>query len=1013
MEKINFALQLFAGEVPVKGTISLKPEGATKGKQNDGIHEEPVKTADGTAYLIARNNTSANVTISYDREKDFGVVSFKATTGKIKRGQFIEIQKGSENDREQNQIIRYYAIGDDGKMFKRVEGTWNVEEGTWTFVPKDGTDLYLQTKSARAAVVNEDFGKEKAVYWAFDKKLDFSKESSAVYYSLSDGYKSNADESTLVSRENSNKNIEIRKQKEANKKAGKKEKMHVNHGLERAMYKSEDGTEKFKPDADEVYLEVKSTKEANGFSKLTVNAAYVDAYGNMKTNPAGDKRTVNDVWWKGSVTVSGKKAETGDYKDKYATIDFDKSSKGSWHITVEDAAVGSTFNGLRAGDFIDTAATGDDAVALQAGTHHVIYNMTEKKVGKKLVPFQETRTLTVDGSDVRVKTDADGKITSLTGIGKAGDKVTLVEKTVTGQLTKNYEYAEDGIIVTTFNAKGKKIDCYRLINAKDSEDVINSNVEKAIIIGSEQLKAGHTSVAVGTGEQAKNIESVNSTEISVKAVGNGKYTISDINDGEAFNYGEAKYTRYKNSLFTAGEDDAHRRVYNLGTGKAKSITGDKLNLNDEKTAKLWKKYAEVNDENVVENISLAQVAKKETAAEMSFIHDRFIVAGKEKASRKTTLVETAKVNADFQHQAGTVNTTNKTYDATSATAGQKITAASGWTVKAGQYDDTIIGAVAVRGKDEYTTYNAGAGTNTIKLGTAKEKVIVGTEGSKDTITGYASGKDEILVGAEGKGDWKYLVKGKDLYITNAQEDLNTVEKNQHAMLKGAAVSTKSVTINEKEYYFGSVKFDVDKTTKTAVANAKQSNNFIYKADAYYMGNELTTAEAYNTAKERSQTGLDTLKVQEVAAKNDQVNINLTDSHYVSIDAVDASGMKAAKGVKAKEYADYSGVNVTAGNNGLRFTGSKFSDTVTCGAKADYIITGTKQGKDVVNNFGVGDTIQLNGLKQKDITSLSKLTNADLKAELASKYGLTVNLAAGTEGLSFSKNKITATATSAN
>ena len=216
---------------------------------------------------------------------------------------------------------------------------------------------------------------------------------------------------------------------------------------------------------------------------------------------------------------------------------------------------------------------------------------------------------------------------------------------------------------------------------------------------------------------------------------------------------------------------------------------------------------------------------------------------------------------------------------------------------------------------------------------------------------------------------------------------------------------------------------VNKNTKTATATATKSNTFIYKAGDYYIGSTETTATAYLEAKGKNH-GLDTLKVAETADKESYVTIDLLekgtadkDKHYVSIDEVNASGMKAAKGVKVNEYVDYKGVNVTAGATGLRFTGSKFADTVTCGEGKDYIIiNGLNQGNDTVKSFGVDDIIQITGLNAKTISQLKNKGELDRNGiltgntlTLSTTGSLTVNHDAGVQ-LQLSGNTIKAVST---
>ena len=483
-----------------------------------------------------------------------------------------------------------------------------------------------------------------------------------------------------------------------------------------------------------------------------------------------------------------------------------------------------------------------------------------------------------------------------------------------------------------------------VLNIKGTDD------KAALVSGTVKLSQDNNTVTVGS----KEITSQAASVINVTAGAKGSFTIGQLQDGESFQVDDTIYVKAGDKLYTGTGENL--RMFTMG--KKSAITSAQLNVAN---ARLWKQIEKQEGADII-NLALAEKAGKD----VSYVVDIYKAA--KAKNNKNAAATVIPLNGTYQYEAG--KTAGKTYT-TVGNAGQTIKLANGWTANAGAGDDTLYGAVGPKAKD---TINAGAGTNKIYLNTAEDTVKTGAEGSHDTIYGYDSGKDKI----EFAGKFKYAREKKDVILTGEQGQTTTI--------KGMA-NGKAVNINRSDYYFGHN------------TNAKTANTFIYKDDAYYIGNEKTNA----SSKYR-----DTLKVTTADAQAKKIDLTKS-NQYVSIDAVDASGMKAAKGTKASECK---GVEVTAGETALRFTGSKFSDTVTCSAaKGDYIITGVNQGHDVVNNFGVGDTIQLNNLTGVDKNAikaeLDKINGGSTSCSIGFKKGsLTINVAAGTQ-LSFSNNKITA------
>lgn len=868
---------------------------------------------------------------------------------------------------------------------------------------------------------------------------------------------------------------------------------------------------------DQAYVKVTATTTDAGVTTLAVNVMRMKANGELVKSTEA---------WNGTLTLSGvKNSAATDYADKYAVLKYNKSSQAKWHLNVTDAAIGSAFTGLSKEDYIDTADTGNAAVTLKKGTY-TIYNTLMKD--NKAVGM-ETRTLTVAGT-VDVKTNADGQVTSLTGLDKVGEKVTLKD----GQTTTTYEYLGNGYLKTEITGSVKK--AYKNVTAAAGADVLTltdnswidyvagtktfdfsktvgdkvlyfalngkgasvnlkavktsmtsvgdknyvaltvneagkvSNVKRVAFFGGETIKEtsakitgtltmtalgkamtfsrseasaldaaatvkitgvaagsslvlsandtittarlkvnekvtvnnvvftagaagvlnikaadGAAALVSGTVKLFGNkdnitagstvITSLSDSEITVTATAKGNFTIGQLDDGESFDVGGTIYTKAGKKLYIG--TDADMRVYDMGN--AKSISSAKLNVNN---TRQWKAVAEADKAygNAYIDLALADEARKSLTGDFSYVMDKYVIKGT-KASKNAAVSGSV---TDYQQVVGVVETNMADYKVKSS-EGQTIKNYIGWSVTGGDGNDTIIGAVKGASR-----INAGAGENTIKLGKASEIITIGA--GQDKIIGYTSGYDFINFGEGEEGEFYYQVKGNDVYLA---KDKDAYEKGKYALVQGAA-NGKRMDVNKHGYYFG------------ANVSGKNSNIFTYRnyEENYYIGSEELTAET---------TGRDTLKVTE-QADSAYVDINLKDDkHFVSIDAVDARGMKAPKGTKAAEIDKYKGVNVTAAATGLRFTGSNFADTVTCGAGNDYIITGAKQGNDVIKDFGVGDVIQLNGLTSKDISKLQTLCNGNTKDMIFSfAKGGTISISS-VEGttLSFSKNKITATSATAN
>ena len=291
-------------------------------------------------------------------------------------------------------------------------------------------------------------------------------------------------------------------------------------------------------------------------------------------------------------------------------------------------------------------------------------------------------------------------------------------------------------------------------------------------------------------------------------------------------------------------------------------------------------------------------------------------------------------------------------------AAQTIKAESGWTV-IGSNGDNII-TTAAKGK---TFVRSAGGNDTIALGGAADTLAFElSQDGNNVVRGYAAGKDklvldggastaEALTGLEDGFARQLDTAGANVLIYDDTNGNGIYDYGEGCLKLMGMGKGQAVTINDKLFYFGNGTLGKNKVHTASGAV------FTYQHGAYYYGND---------------SGKNILKLAADSRK-------YADGNTVEIDmeATDAKGKEYYHGInEVNGKSSVKGVDITAGTTGLRFTGSKFADTVTCGNGRDYIITGLNQGADTVNGFDVNDVIQINGLNAKTIANLKKAGKID-------------------------------------
>lgn len=440
------------------------------------------------------------------------------------------------------------------------------------------------------------------------------------------------------------------------------------------------------------------------------------------------------------------------------------------------------------------------------------------------------------------------------------------------------------------------------------------------------------------------------------------YTLNKISANTEFYIDDVLYQRTATALLRK-ENGFVTGIYAMGTRN--SITSAVLN-----TAANWKPVKDIAADGELDTaygkplVNLA-AADKRFALDMKngstysssyfFTLDKYIPANTRSNPKNNLQTALAFNAAEWQVQIGQANNFNgkNVYEA-ELTKGQTIQVAKDWTVQDSSVDDTIIGAAS--GNDYIKSTG---GNDTIKLGGAADIVEFRLYGNgNSTISGYASGKDSIIID-DFNDQFRVQLDTTGANVRICGDD-QTQERVANLIGMGRG---QAVTINGNQYYFGNGTLARNKK-KTTIGAA-----FSYQKGAYYYGNDS------------DKNTLNVTKAASLADKADRVNIDMTatDSgkkhYYNNIDIVNATASAKA-------------VDITAGDKGLRFTGSNYDDTITCGKGKDYIIYQPRKGNDTIRNFGVDDVLQINGLTAESIAAINAYTDGPLT--LTTKIGQKTN-----------------------
>ena len=288
------------------------------------------------------------------------------------------------------------------------------------------------------------------------------------------------------------------------------------------------------------------------------------------------------------------------------------------------------------------------------------------------------------------------------------------------------------------------------------------------------------------------------------------------------------------------------------------------------------------------------------------------------------------------------NGTISTIDASSSANKIKLTTGAGvTTLKGGTYQSTLI--------------SAAEGTDTLIGGSGADFFDVSAHAGDDVIKNYTAGKDKDIIKMANVDLKKFKVSGSNVVYDDDENSVTIV---------GAANKALSITQGTKEeaaaYYVGK-------------SGKKTNNTFTYVKGGFYAGNEDTS----------DVTGkyMDTLKVTISNDGKEDVEINLGLPNCNSIEAVDASGVKAAKNLNSTQAMAKAGVKIISSDKGSRITGTKYNDRIdlmASGDEVDYLIYNKNAGTDTIKGFGVDDVVKFNNLTAADYASVKSQVEAGKK-----------------------------------
>ncbi len=227
-------------------------------------------------------------------------------------------------------------------------------------------------------------------------------------------------------------------------------------------------------------------------------------------------------------------------------------------------------------------------------------------------------------------------------------------------------------------------------------------------------------------------------------------------------------------------------------------------------------------------------------------------------------------------------------------------------------------------KTDAKSANASARRKAIQItGNELDNTITGGKGN-DTLDG-AEGND-VLTGGE----------GKDLLIFSGGNDVITdYEKNDKLSIGGGLIYENYTLDGENLILnFG--------TDNILTINGGASEVISYLEDNKTVSRRYTTDEIIFDGKKKGATLTSAVE-----------KFDATSNDYSKIVTIDGSATGAIEiiGNKKKNY-------IIAGTSGTTINGDKGNDTLVGGAGADLFVYANKTGKDVIENFGEGDSINL-------------------------------------------------------
>ena len=223
--------------------------------------------------------------------------------------------------------------------------------------------------------------------------------------------------------------------------------------------------------------------------------------------------------------------------------------------------------------------------------------------------------------------------------------------------------------------------------------------------------------------------------------------------------------------------------------------------------------------------------------------------------------------------------------------------------------------------DDIKIADASKRKNPVKItGNELDNSITGGKGN-DALDG-ATGNDTLTGG-----------KGKDLFIYGGGSDIITDYEAKDKISVSSDYENYSVSGKDLIFNFG------DDNSLTVQNAASKLVNLNSNANYY-------TADGVLDKKKKSIT---------LSATTENFT---ADSKVETVDGT-ATGAISITGNSKKNY-------ITAGTSGATLNGGKGNDTLVGGAGADVFVYENKSGKDVIENFGDGDLISLDGVEIKDI-----------------------------------------------